>query len=789
MASDQAVREHSMASFDRKAAPEGESENFKLVDGVEKSAVSEPPLAVCEPLGIGSSPSGHGRSRPEGQSVPESKTGARTEDETDLSDSEDETDLSDSEDNGRPSARTTCTLTSEECERLEKTQHHLYGDDCPPLPRDEVCLTTETREASEGRLQELCQMYSGSSSEHIGELARGCQELMATNVAKSKEILQLNYKIYQLEGGCFKDRVLRQMLIDETQGEFSFSNYCGQSETRMCRVCYQEEDTNKCSRCPLPREEHQSETGCKFLERKIAASHAISETVLKTACRGNNPVVWDASACKQLTPTACKWLQLCRNCDSSTGKIEKEFNTELESVMDDPSKYYLDREDTQLTLKQDHADLFHIYTFRALPHNSNIHHYNPLKKTTCSTCSKELCIRIAAFLKRAHHLSRPDIWREEGSQIPIARPPNAYMDPSDAGMLFHLEQNSTFSQEYIEFPIIVKVYFDPSAHTDCESSSADGNSTSQSDIPESIRAPIASGLLDPEAGEDKPALYSIESNVIHFKGYSGPIAPFALVELPDHMIPSQPSSDVTPSQGHVICTLMYTQIPPFAWAFLLVEPGDEMKGTFEKSTRTAQQFVESYHPQAREEAKRLQQYFPSIIKAVNKRLAEERKKLFVKGSSAQKWHDRLRQKREEMEQKRLVLHEKQQKNDEKNISFSTRRDEIETKKASLRDERKTLREKEIELEEEKKHCCSKARIHELQQRLKTYSADHESCLRKYDELCMDEVKLNEEERAYLTEAKDIIDELNGLHAAAFVPKLIIAHPSCCVEVDCPLDAI
>ena len=544
MASDQAVREHSMASFDRKVTPEGESENFKPVDG---AAVSEPPLAVCEPLGIGSSPSGHGRSRPEGQSVPESKTGARTEDETDLSDSEDETDLSDSED---------------------KTD-----------------------------LSDSEDKGSGSSSA-VGELTRGYQKLKSTSADEKR---QLKYQ----------DRVLRQMLINETQGEFSFLDYCGQSETRMCRVCYQEEDTNKCSRCPLPREKHPSETECK-----IVASHAISKTVLKTACRGNNPVVWNASACKQLTPTACKWPQLCKSCDSSTGNIEEEFNTDLESVMDDPSKYYLDsREDTQLsqrklTLKQDHADLFHIYTFRALPHNSNVHHYNPLNKTTCSTCSKELCICIAAFLKRAHHLR----WREEGSHILLRRPPNDDMDPSDAGMLFHLEQNSTFSQEYIEFPIIIKVYFDLSTR---ESSSTEGNSTSQSDIPEPIRAPIASGL----AGEDIPAQRnSMESNVIPFEGSSDSV-PSELVALDasNYTNPSQPSSDDTPSQGYVPCTLVYSQIPPFAWAFPLVEPGEEMKGTFEKSTRTAQQFVESYHLQAH----KLQQYFPSIIKAVNKTLAEK----------------------------------------------------------------------------------------------------------------------------------------------------------------------
>lgn len=102
-----------------------------------------------------------------------------------------------------------------------------------------------------------------------------------------------------------------------------------------------------------------------------------------------------------------------------------------------------------------HADLFHVYTFRALLRNLDVHRYmSGLEKNPECTCAcSELLRSLNSFRKRAHHLSKPHIWKN--------RPEDEFIDPIEAGMLYHVIDSSKVSPDHwIEFPLICKVHFD-----------------------------------------------------------------------------------------------------------------------------------------------------------------------------------------------------------------------------------------------------------------------------------------------------------------------------------------
>ena len=144
-----------------------------------------------------------------------------------------------------------------------------------------------------------------------------------------------------------------------------------------------------------------------------------------------------------LQPSSCKWKHLCGKCDSATGIEEKRFKDYLESVLEGRETV------TSAKILLSRADLFHVYTFRALLRNVDMHHYIPgIEKSSECSCS-ELFHCLNNFRNRAHHLSRPFIWED--------RPEDQLIDPFQAGMLYHVCLSEVSCDHWIEFPLICKV--------------------------------------------------------------------------------------------------------------------------------------------------------------------------------------------------------------------------------------------------------------------------------------------------------------------------------------------
>jgi uncharacterized coiled-coil DUF342 family protein len=182
---------------------------------------------------------------------------------------------------------------------------------------------------------------------------------------------------------------------------------------------------------------------CGEASKKISESHPYSRVVLETVLKANYSGIFDLQQDKSLEPSSCKWRHLCSECDSATGSEERKFKEYLESVLEGSVAA------TSEKIFQSHADLFHVYTFRALLHNIDTHHYIQEKDQKCS-CN-ELLHPLNDFRKRAHHLSKPFIWKN--------RPDDQLIDPFQAGMLYHvcLYETASTSGHWIEFPFICKV--------------------------------------------------------------------------------------------------------------------------------------------------------------------------------------------------------------------------------------------------------------------------------------------------------------------------------------------
>ena len=193
----------------------------------------------------------------------------------------------------------------------------------------------------------------------------------------------------------------------------------------------------------------QGECGvCGMASKVIIESHPYSKVVLETIFGANYFGILDLQQDKSMEPSSCRWRHLCGECDSATGIEEKRFKDYLEDVLEGRINA------TSGKIFQSHADLFHVYTFRALLRNVNTHHYVQEKDQQCS-CS-ELLHPLNNFRKRAHHLSKPFIWKN--------RPEDQLIDPFQAGMLFHVSPCDTVSTSghWIEFPVICKVRLEPS---------------------------------------------------------------------------------------------------------------------------------------------------------------------------------------------------------------------------------------------------------------------------------------------------------------------------------------
>ena len=101
---------------------------------------------------------------------------------------------------------------------------------------------------------------------------------------------------------------------------------------------------------------------------KLVDSHPYSRVVLETVFGANYSGIFDLQQDQFLQPTSCKWKHLCGECDSATGTEEKKFKDYLEFVLEHREAA------TGVKILQSHADLFHVYTFRAILRNVDTHH-------------------------------------------------------------------------------------------------------------------------------------------------------------------------------------------------------------------------------------------------------------------------------------------------------------------------------------------------------------------------------------------------------------------------------
>ena len=114
---------------------------------------------------------------------------------------------------------------------------------------------------------------------------------------------------------------------------------------------------------------------CSKVSKIIIESHPYSRVVLETVFRANYSGILDLQQDQPMEPSSCKWKHLCGECDSATGIEERRFKDYLESVLEGHVPA------TSEKIFQSHADLFHVYTFRALLCNVDVHHYIPEKKS------------------------------------------------------------------------------------------------------------------------------------------------------------------------------------------------------------------------------------------------------------------------------------------------------------------------------------------------------------------------------------------------------------------------
>lgn len=202
----------------------------------------------------------------------------------------------------------------------------------------------------------------------------------------------------------------------------------------------------------------QSKCGVCYKNRKISESHPYSKVVLETVLGANYSGIYDLQQREPLQPSSCAWRHLCASCDEATGSAERCFKDDLVNVLDSDNPAASVRNRGLINLS--HADLFHVYTFRGLFRNVDIHHYIPdcEENTQGCSCSNLLFDSLSAFLKRIYHLSLPFVWKNRPES-------HHFIKPSEAGMLFHVGDKHSPPEHWIEFPFICKVTFESDQKT------------------------------------------------------------------------------------------------------------------------------------------------------------------------------------------------------------------------------------------------------------------------------------------------------------------------------------
>ena len=269
----------------------------------------------------------------------------------------------------------------------------------------EHCKKLKAKHASHWAFAEAVQNEKAALE---GEL----KQLKTCSVLSEKENGQLKERIQHLESDIKDKKAITEMLQYGTQSK--------------CGVCSK---------------------NCKIID-----SHPYSKVVLDTVFGADYLGILDLQQDQFLQPSTCKWKHLCGECDQVTGGEEKRFKDCLVTVLEDCTS----ATNEKILLSQ--ADLFHVYTFRALLRNVDIYHYIPgLEEDQGCTCSR-LLHSLNDFRKRAHHLGKQIVWKSRGEDQSI--------NPSEAGMLFHVCPSDIPPDHWIEFPVICKVQFESDQRSD-----------------------------------------------------------------------------------------------------------------------------------------------------------------------------------------------------------------------------------------------------------------------------------------------------------------------------------
>ena len=467
-----------------------------------------------------------------------------------------------------------------------------------------------------------------------------------------------------------------------------------QCETSKCPVCLKVVNPNICVVCDQPQTSHDIQDDHKFKERKLIESHPYTQAVLENFFGADFFGIWDYLQDRRLKPSTCKWKHLCYTCDSATTNAERNFLEVLETALSNPSQFKY-RTSSGYEILVEHADLFHVYTYRALCHNVDIFHYSTCdeKKQQCS-CN-QLFFPLHKFLMRARRISHPLNWSKKNSK--------EYTSPAEAGMLFQIIPSTApgFQDHLIEFPLICRV-------------------------------------------------------------------------------------EVTSLNKEI--AVVFGQIPPFYWAFLLPFEQAYTEESFSQEIKSSPQLVEAECPVATDEAQQLVEHFPDIICKVN----EELKKMRAENptSNQVKWLESLQKLKSELESGEQEIQEKKSKLNGDNNEIRGKKNIVREKMSQVSLEQEVLAQK---LEQIKSKECSQSQYARRKQTQEVIVVEG-----KIQKLGKEYTVLHEESNVYDKKSQKIqkeIESLNndlrnlvnrGLYSDCS-PKLFIGlcstgARSCCLQV-------
>ena len=204
---------------------------------------------------------------------------------------------------------------------------------------------------------------------------------------------------------------------------------------KRCIVCGKEE--NRCTHtlCGRPRAEHRNIKDHIFDKQALRDSHAYSDKMLQRVCGNKNEeVVWDATKGPKVAirkPSTCCWSLLCKHCEKSTSVIEGNI-----CKRHDDKFYESQREGI---IHPEDFWVFCIFTYRAMPVNTNISHFLDLYASDSERKATREVIRSL-------HQAFTTLDTPQSSDI---------IESSEKGMLYLYHH---FTDEHkIEFPFLCKV--------------------------------------------------------------------------------------------------------------------------------------------------------------------------------------------------------------------------------------------------------------------------------------------------------------------------------------------